>query len=261
MLRLRIILPFLILMVLPAFLPDLQGQDGDISGLGSPEDRVADSDAQVPDTLQVSARRELESSFTTGTDLISSYIWRGSRQGSGPHIQPYIEYSFGIFTAGAWGTIDLNGYEEADLWFSFELPGGFAVGMQDYYLPDLPYFDYSATDGSHALELNLDWVSDNVWLSANCIINEAGGVGSYGKDLYFEAGLSFEFFNLFMGAGNGWHTEEGNFNVCNLGLEVCREIVVTDMFTLPCTARMVFNPDREQMFVTAGISMTFGSGE
>jgi len=281
MLRLRIIYPLIILLMLPVLLPDLHGQNGNIPGLGSSEERVAGSEAQVPDklsvstrdeqasyaiaqvpdTLSVSARDELESSFTAGADLVSSYIWRGSRQGSGPHIQPYIEYSFGIFTAGAWGTIDMNGYEEADLWFSFELPGGFAVGMQDYYLPDLPYFDYSAADGSHALELNLDWASENVWLSANCIINEAGGVGSYGKDLYFEAGLSFEFFSLFMGAGNGWHTEEGKFDVCNLGLEVCKEIVVTDTFTLPFTARMVFNPDREQMFVTAGISMAFGSGD
>ena len=281
MLRLRIFLLLLILQVLPVFLPDLHGQDGIISVLGSPEEGVAASDEQVPDSMSFSARGERESSadaqvtdtlsvsphgertssFTPGADLVSSYIWRGSRQGSGPHIQPYIEYSFGIFTAGAWGTIDLNGYEEADLWFSFELPGGFAVGMQDYYLPDLPYFDYSAADGSHALELNLDWASDFVWLSANCIINEAGGVGSYGRDLYFEAGFSFEFFSLFMGSGTGWHTEENNFNVCNLGLEVCREIVVTDTFTLPLTARMVFNPDREQLFVTAGISLAFSSGE
>jgi len=85
-----------------------------------------------------------------------------------------------------------------DLYVAFDLPGGFTLGMQDYYLPELPYFDYSAADGAHAFEVNLDWESDNVWLSANYIINEAGGVGSYGNDFYLESGISFEYFSLFM---------------------------------------------------------------
>jgi len=207
MLLLRFIVLALVLTVVPLFLPQLSGQNEMYALAPGPEERVVFTEGPIQDTLEVSTPGERESSFTGGADLVSSYIWRGSRQGRGPHIQPYIEYSLGLFTAGTWGTIDLNGYEEADLWFSFELPGGFAVGVQDYYLPELPYFEYSAADGSHALELNLDWASDNVWLSANCIINEAGGVGSYGRDLYFEAGLTFELFSLFMGAGNGWHTE------------------------------------------------------
>ncbi|MDT8373852.1 MAG: hypothetical protein RQ737_07720, partial [Bacteroidales bacterium] len=129
--------------------------------------------------LPLSAQDENSSPWSAGADLVTSFVWRGSRLGSGPHLQPGMEYSAGRFTAGAWGSFDLNGYEEVDLYFAFDLPGGFTLGMQDYYLPELPYFDYSAADGAHAFEVNLDWESDNVWLSANYIINEAGGVGSY----------------------------------------------------------------------------------
>ena len=198
--------------------------------------------------------KDQPSPWSVGTDLVSSYIWRGTRQGSGPHIQPAIEYSRGSFTAGAWGTFDLHGCEEVDLWFAFDIPGGFTFGMQDYYLPELQYFDYSAAGGSHAFEVNLDYSSEHVWLSGNCVINEAGGIGSYGGDLYFEAGFSFDYFSVFMGAGNGWHTENGLFNVCNLGLEVSEEIEITDRFSIPVTGQLLFNPDREQMFIVAGFS-------
>ncbi len=204
--------------------------------------------------LPMSAQDENSSPWSAGADLVTSFVWRGTRLGSGPHLQPVIEYSAGPFTAGAWGSFDMNGYEEVDLYFAFDLPGGFTLGMQDYYLPELPYFDYSAADGAHAFEINLDWESDNVWLSANYIINEAGGVGSYGNDLYFEAGISFEYFSLFMGAGNGWHTESGGFNVCNLGLEVTQEIGITEKFSVPVTGQLIFNPDREQMFLVVGFA-------
>jgi len=200
------------------------------------------------------AQEEDTSPWSVGTDLVSSYIWRGTIQGSGPHIQPAIEYSRGSFTAGAWGTFDLHGYEEVDLWFAFDIPGGFTLGMQDYYLPELLYFDYSSAGGSHAFEVNLDYSSEHVWLSGNCVVNEAGGIGSYGGDLYFETGLSFNYFSVFMGAGNGWHTENGLFNVCNLGLEVSEEIGITDRFSIPVTGQLIFNPDREQMFIVVGFA-------
>lgn len=254
MLRLRLILSVLILAIMPPLFPQITGHDEIAPAVAGPGEKSFASAIHLQDTLSVSDPDERESPVTAGSDLVSSYIWRGSRQGRGPHIQPYIEFSAGRFTAGAWGTIDLNGYEEADLWFAVELPGGFTVGMQDYYLTEQPYFNFSVADGSHALELNIDWASDNVWLSANCIINEAGGVGSYGRDLYFEAGLSFDYFSLFMGAGNGWHTDEGSLNICNLGLEVSHSIEVTQRFSVPVTGGLIFNPDKEQMFVVAGFA-------
>lgn len=255
MFRFELIIFLFFALIMPPFMQQLNGQGAAIL----PHSKQPDM--QEVERPPLSAEDGRESSWGLGADLVSSYVWRGSRQGSGPHIQPFLEYSAGFFTAGAWGTTDLNGYEEADLWFAFELPGGFTLGMQDYYLPELSYFDFSADDGSHAFELNIDWASDNVWLSANCILNEAGGIGSYGRDLYFEAGFSFEHVSLFMGAGDGWHTEDGGFNVCNLGLETSGDIRISDRFVLPLKAQLVFNPDREQLFVVAGITFSAGSGE
>lgn len=196
-----------------------------------------------------------KNSWSAGADFVSTYVWRGTRQGTGPHVQPVIEFSAGCFTAGAWGTVNFRDYEEADLYFSFELPAGFTVGMQDYYLPELDYFDYSAASGSHAMEINLDYSGEHVSLSANYMINEAGGIGTYGGDLYIEAGLSFDYFSVFMGAGTGWHTMNGSLNVCNLGIATARDIKITDSFSIPVTGQLIFNPDAHKMFVVAGFTL------
>ena len=204
--------------------------------------------------------KEPASQWTTGADFYSSYVWRGTRQGSGPAIQPVIEFTTGSFTAGAWGSFDFNDYQEIDLYLSFALTESVSIGIQDYYLPGLSYFDYSAASGSHAYEVNLIYSGEQVSLEADYVINEAGGIGSCGGDLYFEAGFSFDYFTVFMGAGNGWHTydpvdDEGAFNVCNIGLEVSRDIIITDRFSIPVTGQLIFNPDSETMFLVVGFTL------
>jgi len=198
-------------------------------------------------------------SWISGADAVSSYVWRGTRQGRGPHLQPYAECSWGLFTGGIWGTFDFNGYREVDLYLSTDLPGGFTIGLQDYWMADLPWDDFTAESGSHAVEASLGYESEHVGLNANYVINEAGGAGSAGGDIYIESRFSFDYFSVIMGAGNGWHTGEGGFRVCNLGLEVSLEIPVTDRFLIPVTLQTVYNPDSDRLFLTAGLSVSVGS--
>jgi len=205
------------------------------------------------------AQEEESTSWTAGADLYSSFIWRGTRLGSGPAIQPVIEFTSGAITAGAWGSYDFNDYQEVDVYLSVALPAGFSIGITDYYTPGLKYFDYSPPSGSHAFEFTLDFEGGNLDVSANCVINEAGGAGSSGGDLYFEAGYSFKLLRLFAGAGNGWHTydpdtDESVFAICNLGLEVSKTLMVTERFSIPVTGQLILNPYSEQMFLVAGFT-------
>lgn len=214
--------------------------------------------ALYPVTL--SAQEKASEPFTTDADFCSSFIWRGSQLGSGPHIQPSIVYNKGSFTCGAWGSFDFRGYQETDLYLSFSLPSGFSAGITDYYLPGLRYFDYTKASGSHAFELNIGFSADKLKISANYILNEAGGVGSSGNDLYFEAGYAFESFSIFAGAGNGWHTYDpvtgrSNFNLCNTGIEVQRIIRVTESFEIPVRGQLVFNPDKERLFLVISFTL------
>ncbi|MBE0668570.1 MAG: hypothetical protein IH593_12995, partial [Bacteroidales bacterium] len=50
------------------------------------------------------AQAEKSASWSAGADIYSSFVWRGTRLGSGPAIQPVIEFTSGPFTAGAWGS-------------------------------------------------------------------------------------------------------------------------------------------------------------
>jgi hypothetical protein len=207
------------------------------------------------------SQEEKSSSWTASADLVSSYIWRGTRQGNGPHLQPGVEFSAGPFTGGLWSTFDLHGYKEADTYLALDLPAGFSISLQDYWIADYRWTDFSAESGGHALEATVEYDSEHVSVFAGYILNEAGGAGSYGGDLYLESRFSFDYFTVFMGAGNGWHTEEGRFTVCSIGLEISADLPLAERFVVPLTGQVVFNPDSDMIFLTAGISVSFGNGD
>jgi hypothetical protein len=86
------------------------------------------------------------------------------------------------------------------------------------------------------------------------MLNAAGGAGTVGNDMYFELGYSFEAVSLFVGAGDGWHTSDAEFAVCNVGLAYSKEIEISDKFSLPVSGTLILNPDTEQFFVVFGVS-------
>jgi hypothetical protein len=201
------------------------------------------------------SQEEKKNNFSATADFYSSYIWRGTKYGTTPAIHPLVKFTTGSFTAGGWGAFDFSGFQEADLFFSFALPAGFSAGMTDYYYPNLDYFDYSVATGSHAFEINTGFVRDGLSLSANCILNEAGGAGSAGGDIYLQAGYAFKYFNTFIGAGNGWYTSDSKFSVCNMGIGINRTIKVTDTFSIPVTGQVILNPERERLYIVIGFTL------
>ena len=204
----------------------------------------------------VNAQEESDSPFSVGGDLVSSYVWRGTKFGNGPAIQPYLELALGNFSIGGWGSycFTTNEAAEADLYLSYGFDFGLSIGMTDYYFPGTEYFDYSTESGSHAFEINLGYEIKGFYLSANYILNEAGSAGSAGNDLYFEAGYGFKNFGLFAGAGDGWHSTDGEFALVNIGVSAEKEIKITDNFSLPLSGALIWNPDREQFNVVVGVS-------
>jgi hypothetical protein len=196
----------------------------------------------------------VNSKFSVGADLYSNYIWRGSKFGQGPSIQPSVKFVNGGLTVGVWGSFDASGYAETDPYINYALKSGLSFGLTDYYYPGLKVFEVSDTAGSHALEINAGFTKGVLSLGANYIVNEAGGAGSKGGDMYFQAGLAFSSFNLFVGAGDGWHTSDGNFALCNVGLGTSKTIKLTDSFSIPVSGQVILNPDKEQLYVVIGFS-------
>lgn len=209
----------------------------------------------------LNAQDESSSSFDLGTDVVSNYIWRGSKFGTGPAVQPYIEFSTGNFAVGSWGSFGVTDNEaaEADLYLSYGFDFGLSVGLTDYYYPGTDYFDYSTVSGSHGFEVNLGYELGNISIGANYMLNEATTAGTAGGDMYFELGYSFDAVSLFVGGGDGWHTlggtAKGSFALCNIGLSVSKEIEISEKFSLPVSGSVILNPDTKQFFVVFGFSL------
>lgn len=192
--------------------------------------------------------------WSTGADLYSSYVWRGVQYG-GPSIQPYVDYTKGGFSIGAWGSAGFDGTMEMDLYASYGFDFGLSIGATDYYYPGTEYFELSDSIGAHGFELNLGYEVKGLSLSANYMLNEAGGAGTVGGDMYFELGYSFKSLDLFVGAGDGWHTPDGEFGVVNVGIGTSKEIPITEKFSLPVSGSVILNPTTEQFYIVVGISL------
>lgn len=192
--------------------------------------------------------------FKASADIVSSYVWRGTNF-SGVSIQPTLDFTTGGFSIGAWGSAGFDGFLEADLYAKYAFGFGLTVGLTDYYYPGTSYFDVSKANGGHGLELNLGYTTGGLSLSGNYIFNEAGGAATAGGDKYFEVGYAFEKFSIFAGAGDGWHTPDAEFALCNVGISTTKEIKITDTFSIPLKASAILNPKTEQFFLVAGITL------
>lgn len=194
--------------------------------------------------------------LTTGVDLYSTYVFRGVAF-SGPAIQPTVEFSAGGFSIGAWGSQGIDGstsslgFQEMDLYAGYSFDFGLSIGITDYYYPGSLYLD----GDSHAFELNLGYSVGDLSLAGNYIFNEAAAAGSAGEDMYFELGYSAGAADLFIGAGDGWHSTDGDFALVNVGLGTSKDIVITDTFSIPLNGAVIFNPDSEQFYIVVGISL------
>jgi hypothetical protein len=200
----------------------------------------------------VLAQEERKTKFSAGADLYSSYIWRGSKFGTGPAIQPTVKFAAGGLTVGVWGSFDASGYQEADPYISYSFPFGLSLGITDYYYPGLGGSFFA--DSSNAYELNGGFTKGGFSISANYIINKAPLPASAGSDKYFQASYAFSQVSVTVGAGDGWHTADGKFNVCNVAIGTSKEISITDRFSIPVSGQIVLNPDKKQLFLAVGFS-------
>jgi hypothetical protein len=204
-------------------------------------------------SLNLSAQEEEKKSpFSLGADFYSNYVWRGSLFGTGPAFQPSVKFNTGGLTVGVWGSFDAAGYAEADPYISYAFKG-FSIGLTDYYYPRLG--GSFASDSTNAVEFNAGYTIGGLSLSANYVFNKASIPASAGKDKYFQAVYAFKNVNFTVGAGDGWYTSDGKFAVCNIGIGTGKVIKITDSFSIPVTGQVIFNPEKNKMFMVVGFSL------
>ena len=195
--------------------------------------------------------------WSLGADLVSSYVWRGTKFGTGPALQPGLSYNNGGFSIGGWGSYTFTDDEagEADLFatYGFDLSESSSVSftVTDYFFlsDEAQYFD----GAQHYFEPMVSLSMGDLSLTAAYMTNQSGSQDV--SDTYIEAGYSFGNVSIFAGAGNGQYTDDTDFDLCNVGITAGKEVKLTDSFSVPVSVSAILNPSTEKFNIVFCISL------
>ena len=204
--------------------------------------------------------RERGVKFSGGTDLVSTYVWRGVHE-SGPAFQPSLTMSAGNFSATAWGSVYFDSaYKEMDLTLAYAL-GPVTLSVADLYWTghaDDRYFVFDSRS-PHRIEVGASWVVSEkvpVTLSWYTVLFGAADVNDRGERAYasyFEAACPFTVKTVDMKAGVGmvpWNaaatylTGDRGFCVQNVFLNAGKSwnIKGTDSMSVGVFTNLIWNP-------------------
>jgi hypothetical protein len=191
-----------------------------------------------------------------GADVASSYVWRGTQFGNGPHVQPWMSLGYGNLELGAWGSVPLtagDGGTELDLYVSYDL-GPLALTVTNYTFPNTsPASGGAYVDGEGLFEGDYLEVSGSGSVGP---IDLTVGYFTELEALYIEAGFSIGVVDVAIGyAGeddSDWYVSEAG--LCNISVGGSKEVKITEDYSLPLFGSLVYNPEAESAFLVFGMS-------
>ena len=223
---------------------------------------------------------ESKTNLDVGTDIVSSYVWRGLSFDPSLNLQPWIAYSVGNFTLGTWGSFNTAGtYLEPDVFLSYSTDN-FSATITDIHGGfGLDYFNFKNDETLHIGEFMLQYIGGEkfpITLTASALIYGAdkkiesidattGDVllsTDNNYSMYFEIGYSLMTSNeikidLFSGVvpSESYFYAVENFSLINAGLKVSKSLKINDSFSLPINLSIISNPSAKSMFYVFGISL------
>lgn len=211
--------------------------------------------------------------FSVGADVVSSYVWRGSKVAGyeGVNLQPSASISYSGLSLGAWGSTNYNGAaKEFDLSLSYGI-GNASFMVTDYWFGG-NYFRYGKSAGAHTLEgtvsyslgetlpLSLSW--NTLFYGADYKDSGSKRYSTY-VELAYETSVSDVDLTFALGASpwtSSWYhfDAEGDmksgFQINNISLTAAKEIKISDSFSLPLFGQIVVNPCQEDINFVVGFS-------
>jgi len=233
----------------------------------------------LSNNFQLKAQEETKGpKINLGTDIVSSYIWRGIVSDQSPNIQPSISMGLGNFTLGAWASGNFTGtYKEFDLYAAYTLKQ-FTLTVTDYMwspqIDNVPYFNYESEKTGHYFEAMLAYkgtekfplsvTAATLVYGADKKIDKIDAVSldttyTNNYSTYVELGYSFTVngtrIDPFLGftAGEGLYGESAG--ITNFGLTGFRTLKISDKFDLPMKASIIFNPQASRAYFVLGITL------
>jgi len=217
-------------------------------------------------TTALASAQESKGCFNINADVVSSYVWRGINQESNqPNIQPTVSYTNGGFNIGTWGSGNFTGsLKEFDFYVTYAFPHFFSVTLTDYnWNFTKSHFIYNSNRTDHVFEGTLSYAGTEYFpLSASLNTMFFGAdknaEGDNAYSTYVE--LSYPITSnakLFLGTSlfDGPAYGTNGFGVTNLCIRICKTIDFSDKFCLPVYGIAGFNPDAENAFLVAGITL------
>lgn len=211
-------------------------------------------------------RHELNASL----DIYSHHLWRGGSNGTSASLQPAIEYSYGKFTAGAWGAWSIDGsYTELDLYASVSA-GDFTLTLFDYFCPENPvrnfeFFEIRQGYTRHTLDLNLSYANPGqhpfgVLVATMLYGDDLNPVtGKNYHSTYIEPSVNFSLRKTSLQLVAGFTPVKSyyadDFAFIHTGLSAKRTFVVTSKVRIPSTLKLIYNPEAEHFLWAIGINI------
>lgn len=230
---------------------------------------------------QDNSEQEKKPWINVGADFVSRYVWRGTAYGKSPSIQPFLTFDPNIgLKVGAWGSYSFTGdYAEADLFLSYSIKG-ISITFTDYFFPNENiamnrYFDYNNATTGHQFEGALGYDGPEKFP-----IHFLAGTIFYGADkktdkmtidtitsdttytyknrysTYLELGYTYKNFSLNIGFTPFDGVYGTSAGIVNIGLTGRKTFHITDKFSLPTQASLIFNPQSENIFLVLGITLS-----
>ena len=207
---------------------------------------------------------------TIGSDVVSSYIWRGQDLG-GVSLQPTFGIGYKGLSLTSWGSVGLTDpadTKEFDLTLGYSI-GGFNIGVTDYWFnagldPENSYFKYDAHGTNHVFEANIGY--DFGFASLQWFTNFSGNDykakdGKRAYSSYAEVVVPFKLSAIDWTATAGavpFATDfygTNGFAVTNLALKATKDIRVTDSFSIPIFGQVVANPCSQKAYLVFGVTL------
>lgn len=200
----------------------------------------------------------------------SRHIWRGSKLGTAPAIEPSVTFSSGRFSLNFWAAATVNNsYSEIDVVPSWQ-SDYFQLTLFDYYNPVLheknQFLNFEKGKNRHSLELALDnYTIDEQrlkWMVGTFLLgdkNEVTGKSFYST--YIELKYPFSVIGLqvepFAGLTPFRGYYAGTFAFINTGVSVHKGFKLSEKFVVPSSMSFVVNPDQHNYFLTFAIGIAF----
>ena len=224
----------------------------------------------IPAMAAVVAPLHAEIETSVSADVVSEYVWRGTKCGDAA-IEPTLAISAAGVELSAWGSVGIVNpldTRELDLTLSYSVAGA-SVGITDYWFSSLAggdpagrYFKYAEDATNHVFEafVGYDFGFASISWYTNFAGNDFSANGDRAFSSYCELVAPFSFGGLDWTATLGFVPMEtplygtDGFAVTNISLSTGKSLDITDSFSIPVSAGLTFNPCDESAYFVLGIS-------